>query len=303
MVGTYTLANFHFAADGSGGTLVTDPPAGADQSGASGTETAAPVDKAATVSTPETSESPISSNSANNAPHSTDAIALDVHLGAKQIVHTQLAYDVVDKLAAAGPAAGRAATDMSKPPGQTETLREQTGPVTLDHLTSLVEQISKLATTESSAAHSGPTTLEALHQDSSTPFQFFNSSMDRSASFKFSDLGSTDPHVKLLAGLPSTLTAQQDGNRASSISGDQFVFKTYLGSSDHGTIVDFGSVQSKTYFDYVALSANDGFNAWLSNDATVGGLNSGNHPSQDLMLSKHGIMAQLHASDFILPNH
>jgi hypothetical protein len=127
--------------------------------------------------------------------------------------------------------------------------------------------------------------------------------MDRSVSFKFNDLSGTDPHVKLLAGLPATLIAQQDGNRANSISGDQFVFKTYLGSSDHGTIVDFGEVQSKTYFDYFAWSANDGFNAWLSNDATVGGLNSGNHPSQDLMLSKNVILDQLHASDFILPSH
>ena len=32
MVGTYTLANFHFATDGSGGTLVTDPPVVSEQS-------------------------------------------------------------------------------------------------------------------------------------------------------------------------------------------------------------------------------------------------------------------------------
>jgi len=32
MVGSYTLASFHFASDGSGGTLVTDPPVGAGQS-------------------------------------------------------------------------------------------------------------------------------------------------------------------------------------------------------------------------------------------------------------------------------
>jgi hypothetical protein len=31
MVGTYSLANFHFANDGSNGTLVTDPPANQDQ--------------------------------------------------------------------------------------------------------------------------------------------------------------------------------------------------------------------------------------------------------------------------------
>ena len=41
MVGSYTLANFHFAADGSGGTLVTDPPAPSDQNGASSREVAA----------------------------------------------------------------------------------------------------------------------------------------------------------------------------------------------------------------------------------------------------------------------
>ena len=32
MVGSYTLASFHFASDGSGGTLVTDPPVAAGQS-------------------------------------------------------------------------------------------------------------------------------------------------------------------------------------------------------------------------------------------------------------------------------
>jgi hypothetical protein len=33
MVGSYSLANFDFASDGSGGTLVTDPPAGAAHGG------------------------------------------------------------------------------------------------------------------------------------------------------------------------------------------------------------------------------------------------------------------------------
>jgi hypothetical protein len=62
-------------------------------------------------------------------------------------------------------------------------------------------------------------------------------------------------------------------------------------------------MQSKTYFHYAALISNDGFNAWLSNDATLDGPNSGNHSSHNLMPSKNTILAELHANDFILPNH
>jgi hypothetical protein len=298
MVGSYTLTNFHFANDGSGGTLVTDPPAGPDQSGALGTATAAPTVK---VSLPDTSDTPISSSSANSAPYSTGSSAVDAHLGNKQIAHSHTSPDVVGTLAAAEPVVGGAALNMNRTSGQTETSREPTGLHTLDHLTGLVEQISKLATTGSGMAHSGATTPEAIHQASSALSQFFDLSMGRGANFKFNELSSTDLYGKLLT--DPALVAQQDGSRAASISGDQFAFKAYLGSSDHGTISKFGPVQSKTDFDYAALSANDGLNAGLSSDATVGGENSGNHPSQDLMLSKNIILAPLHASDFILPSH
>ena len=47
MVGSYTLANFHFAADGSNGTLVTDPPTTFDQGNSSSTTT--PVTNTCTV--------------------------------------------------------------------------------------------------------------------------------------------------------------------------------------------------------------------------------------------------------------
>jgi hypothetical protein len=52
MAGAYTLANFHFATDGSGGTLVTDPPASFDQDGTSDNTTGVAAHSTTTITLP-----------------------------------------------------------------------------------------------------------------------------------------------------------------------------------------------------------------------------------------------------------
>lgn len=129
--------------------------------------------------------------------------------------------------------------------------------------------------------------------------------------------GSHDPGDDTTNAIPGTerddvLVSTAANDLMTGLAGnDQFVFNTTDGNTGHDVIADFVPGQDKISLDYAAFTAtgaND-FSHWLASHAVAAGndvfidLNpGGSHPNQDTILLKNLTMANLHASDFILPS-
>ena len=234
--GSYTLANFHFASDGSGGTLVTDPPAISDQSGATGSAATAPTN---------TTEGLNVTSVTTPAPVAGDA----THEGSK----------LPSEMVTSGKETGPLTLDHES--SFTEQI-SKFAPLTTPGTT-----LSGTINSENIIHQDLAGLSQIFHSSigSSAGFRFneSNSTTNFASSSHYGGKSSTDTSAEIVQG----------ADRTGQIDGDQFVFRPTLGS-EGATSNHFYPSQPNACPERAAVSAEDRCNAWTENRTAVIGEDS-----------------------------
>jgi hypothetical protein len=281
-VGSYTLANFHFASDGSGGTLITDPPTPSDQPGAPDTTYAVSAVMAGSGEAHTSQHGALESSNASDTVTVSEPVAAGAISGSNApAIHKATLVSASTTLV------------LEQPPNVQKSIAEMSVSSDGQH-SKVLGHIDEFAATAPGSSSSGTNgSVDALHQDFARPFL----SMDQNASFRFNDLTTQQTSGDSQFGKAFSDSTVMIDPPTARIVGDHFVFEASLGSSNHETIDGLGHGQPKTNLDGAASIAND-----ISKYA-VDTENDALYPNQALTQSNHNSVVHLHANEFILPTH